>query len=134
MKITRKEFLERLIGGAAGVAGIAMVVGCSSSGSDSMHPDASSGPTPDAASAASCTMNGTTSAIGDNHGHVLVVSKADVAACAEKSYDIRGTSDHTHNVRVTVDMFTKLKANTSVTTTSDLGDSSHTHMVTVMCA
>ena len=134
MKITRKEFLERLIGGAAGVAGIAMVVGCSSSsGSDSTHPDASSGPAPDAARAASCTMNGTISAIAENHGHVLVVSKADVVAGAQKSYDITGAADHPHTVMVTADMFTRLKGNTAVMTTSS-NDSGHSHPVTVMCA
>jgi hypothetical protein len=138
MKITRKQFLGRLIQGAAGMAGIAMFVGCSSGGgggggggSDPTNPDAAT--TSDAGHVASCTMNGTISTIASNHGHVLVVSKADVAAGADKQYDITGTADHAHTVMVTVDMFTKLKGNTAVATTSTT-DVGHSHPVTVMCA
>ncbi len=128
MQITRKEFLGRLLGSAAGLVGAAMVVGCSSSS------DSSSG-TPDAGStsAASCTMNGTVSAIGANHGHVLVVSKDDVTAAVDKTYDITGTANHPHHVTVTAAMFGTLKNNTSVMMTSTT-DASHNHPVTVMCA
>ena len=133
MKITRKEFLGRLIQGAAGLAGIAMVVGCggSTGGGDPSQPDASSGG-PDGRAAA-CLTNGTVSTIESNHGHVLLVSKADVTAGAEKSYDITGTADHPHTVVVTVDMFNKLKANTAATMMSTT-DASHAHTVIVMCA
>src|SRR6185369_13701399 len=61
MKITRKEFLGRMLRGAAGLAGAAVVVACSSSssgGTDPMNPDAAlppadGGPAPDAAHATS---------------------------------------------------------------------------------
>lgn len=135
MKITRKEFLERLIGGAVGFAGVALVVGCGgsgSTGSDSTHPDAATGPAPDGGSLSACAMNGTVSTIADNHGHVLVVSKADVAAGVAKQYDITGTADHPHTVTVTADMFARLQGDTAVTMTST-SDLDHTHAVTVMC-
>lgn len=135
MQITRKEFLGRLLGGAAGMVGVAMVVGCgSSSNNGGGEPDAGtpSGGGPDAARAASCAMNGTTSLIGANHGHVLMVSKADVAAGAAKTYDIRGTADHPHSVTVTAAMFAMLQASTAITAVSTT-NSSHDHPITVMC-
>jgi hypothetical protein len=123
MKITRKEFLGRLITGAAGVAGVAMVVGCGSSSSSSAD-----------AHAVSCTMNGTQTTIGTNHGHVMMVSKDDVNAGVDRPYDIRGTASHTHTVMVTAQMFTTLQSNTSVTATTVPDATGHSHMVTVMCA
>ena len=131
MQITRKEFLGRLIQGAAGLAGIAMVVGCGSSTSGDPTPDASSGG--DAGGTAACATNGTVSTIESNHGHVLIVSKADVTTGAQKSYDITGTADHPHTVTVTVDMFARLKGNTSITMASTTDDG-HSHGVIVMCA
>ena len=142
MNMTRKDFLRRLLHGAAGVAGAAVVVACSSNsssgGTDPMNPDASlpppdGGPAPDAGHAASCTKNGTVSTIGANHGHVLVVSKADVAAGTAKTYDIRGAATHTHSVTVTAAIFAQLKGNTTVTMASSL-DAGHAHSITVMCA
>lgn len=142
MQITRKEFLGRLLGGAAGMVGAAMVVGCGNSsntggGGDPTAPDAATpsdgGSSSDAGHVTSCTMNGTVSTIGANHGHVLMVSKADVAAGVAKTYDIHGTANHTHSVTVSAAMFTMLQANTTVMTVSTT-DSNHNHPITVMCA
>jgi hypothetical protein len=142
MKITRKEFLGRLLGGTAGLAGAVFIAGCGSDssgrGTDPGDPDAAVPPSDarsssDAAHATSCTMNGTSSTISANHGHVLVVSKTDVTAATSKTYDIHGTADHTHSVTVTAAMFTALKGNTAIMMISSR-DSGHTHSVTVMCA
>jgi hypothetical protein len=134
MQITRKQFLGRLLRGAAGMVGAAMVVGCSSSNSGgNSTPDAGTSPPSDAAHAASCALNGTNSTIGANHGHVLMVSKADVAAGATRTYDIQGTASHAHSVTVTPAMFTMLQGNTAITTVSTT-DSNHSHPITVMCA
>jgi hypothetical protein len=135
MQITRKQFLGRLLGGAAGMVGAAVVVGCSSNngGGGGPTPDAGTPPPSDAAHVASCTMNGTNSTIGANHGHVLMVSKADVAAGTTRTYDIQGTANHTHSVTVTSAMFTMLQGNTAITTVSTT-DSNHNHPITVMCA
>ena len=121
-EMTRKEFLGSLVKGSAAVVGIAALAsacGSSSSGSD--------------ATGASCTMNGTTDTIDGNHGHVLTVSKADVIAGADKTYDIMGSASHTHNVTVTAAMFAMLQANhgVSVTTTVTL---SHMHSISIVCA
>jgi hypothetical protein len=121
MSLTRKEFLRSVVTVTAGAAGAALVVACGGdSGSD--------------AATRSCAMNGTTSDIGSNHGHVLMVTKDEVNAAVEKSYNITGTATHAHNVTVTVAMFTMLKSNTSVMTTSTGGGTDgHTHSITIMC-
>lgn len=122
MKMTRKEFLGSVIG----AAGVAMLAAC---GGD----DSSAGA--DAASQRSCTMNGTAVNIVGNHGHVLMVSKADIAAAADKTYDITGTSPHAHSVTVTAANFATLASNQSVSLNSTSGGSpAHTHSILVMCA
>ncbi len=83
-------------------------------------------------STASCSANGTVVAIAANHGHVLVVSKADVAAGTQKMYSIQGGSQHDHTVTVTAAQFAMLAANTSVSTVSSA--TGHTHSITVSCA
>ena len=123
MKITRKEFLGRLLQGAAGAAGVALIAGCGGSSSSSAD-----------AHAVSCTMNGTQTTIGDNHGHVMMVSKDDVNAGVDKPYNIMGTATHTHTVMVTAAMFTTLKGDTTVTTSTLPDSTGHNHMITVMCA
>jgi hypothetical protein len=138
MQITRKEFLGRLFRGAAGGVGVAVVAACGeSSGRGEPIPDAAPGsdgavPRTDGG-AASCTANGTISTISGNHGHLLLVSKADVAAGDAKTYDIRGTADHAHSITVTTAMFTMLRGDTAITAISSR-DSGHMHTVMVMCA
>jgi hypothetical protein len=87
----------------------------------------------DGAAQSSCVTTGTTVAIGANHGHSLAVPKADVAAGAQKSYDIKGSSSHPHTVVVTAADFTQLQAGTQVKKQSST-DASHAHDVTITCA
>ena len=123
MNITRKEFLGRLVKGAMGLSGAAVLVACSSSSDSNSGDDQPSG---------SCEQNGTSATIAANHGHVLMVSKADVTAGVAKSYSIKGTADHDHTVMVTAAMFAQLQTDTAITMTSTT-DASHSHGVTVMC-
>ncbi len=122
MSVTRKQFLMTLVG-AAGAAAFAACGGDDGGG------------TQDSGVAKSCTTNGTTVSIASNHGHVLMVSAADVTAGADKTYDITGSSAHSHSVTVTAANFTSLKNNPamSVQVTSTSGGG-HTHMVTILCA
>jgi hypothetical protein len=121
MSMTRKEFLGTMIGAAGAVA----LTGCG--GDDGGGTDSSV--------QRNCAMNGTNVTIEANHGHVLMVTSADVAAGADKTYDIMGTALHTHMVTVTAADFAKLQsnANASVMVTSTVG-SAHTHLVTILCA
>jgi hypothetical protein len=123
MKLTRKEFLRSMTSVAAGAAGAALLVAC---GGDE-------GGSADAA-VRSCTTNGTTASIADNHGHTLSVPRTDVMAGTQKMYDIEATGGHSHIVTVTAAMFTMLQNNTTVMVNSAAGDTDgHTHRVTIMC-
>jgi hypothetical protein len=119
-KLTRKEFLESLMTAATGAAGAALLVAC---GSSNNSPDAAPG---------NCLADGTNVQIAGNHGHVLVVSKADIMAGAAINYDITGTATHTHHVTISAANFTSLTGNMNVTTVSTT-DSNHSHNITVIC-
>lgn len=122
MTMTRKQFLRSILGASVGVAGVATLAAC---GGD----DGGGTATPDAAGA-TCTTP--TNSIAGNHGHTLMVSLADVTAAASKTYDIMGTSAHTHSVTLTPAHFATLAGRGTVTVTSTSG-SAHTHEVTVQC-
>jgi hypothetical protein len=87
--------------------------------------------TPDAA--ASCNQRGTIAQITQNHGHVLMVTMDDVLAGVDKTYDIMGTSLHTHSVTITAAELAMLQTNQSITTVSSSSDA-HTHGIVVLCA
>lgn len=140
--ITRIQFLRSLVGVSASIIGGAALLGCKDD-EGSSTPDAPSAPGVDApklvdapviqpdAPAAVCAS--TNAAIGANHGHVIVVSGADITAGVDKTYDIKGGSTHAHAVTVSAAMFTMLKAGMAIMVTSTVG-SGHTHPVTVTCA
>lgn len=123
MSMTRKQFLRSILGASVGVAGVAAIAAC---GGD----DGGGSATPDAAGA-TCTTP--TSSIGTNHGHTLTVPLADVTAAASKTYDIMGSSAHTHSVILTPQHFATLAGGGTVTVPSSSGGG-HTHEVTVQCA
>jgi basic membrane lipoprotein Med (substrate-binding protein (PBP1-ABC) superfamily) len=122
--MTRNEFLRAIVKGAGGAAAVALVVGCSSNNTAAA---------PDAAAVASCTTNGTVDTIAANHGHVLTVSKEDVVAGVDKTYDIQGTATHTHSVTVTAATFATLQANMAASLTSTT-NAMHSHGITIVCA
>ncbi len=113
MELTRKEFLILVAGGAAAAA-------CGGS-SESPH--------------GNCEANGTQATISQNTGHQLVVSKEDVVAGVEKTYDIRGTdTTHTHSVTITAADFQSLQKNLQAVEISTPGGTGpHTHQITVAC-
>ena len=84
-----------------------------------------------------CLSNGAEVLTG-NAFHTMRVSKEDVRAGVEKTYNIQGTSSHAHFVTLTADHFAVLQTNQSVTVNSTSGTASgltaHDHRVTVQCA
>jgi hypothetical protein len=103
--VTRKEFLLFLAGTACG------------------------------GSSVNCLADGTTVSFNENHGHVLVVSKEDVAAGVAKTYDIRGTADHTHLITITAADMASLTKNQPVSEISTRdGNPLHSHTALVGCA
>lgn len=115
MFMTRKDFLRLALFGGASLA-------AACGGSDAMQ-----GPSGD------CAANGSVASIGGNHGHVLVVSKADILAGAQKTYDVQGTADHSHQVTLTAADMTALQGNLSARENSTV-ILSHSHPITVSCA
>lgn len=108
---TRREILFAL-------AALALLPAC---GDDDASPTDGGG---------SCSR--TTSSIDSNHGHVLAVSGADVAAGAARTYDIMGSAGHTHSVTLSASDFAALQSAGMVVVTSATG-SGHMHAITVTC-
>jgi len=74
-----------------------------------------------------------TSRIDANHGHVLAVPAADIAAGTAQTYGIMGSSGHTHSVTLSATDFASLQSDGMVVVTSTTS-SAHMHAITVTCA
>lgn len=134
--LDRSEFLRSLL-----FIGVGVACGTDSDPTQSdppadatpPSPPADAAPTVDAAQVPEVCVNGTTTIIGSNHNHTMVVPAADVAAAETKSYDITGTSNHPHTVVLTAADFGKL-ANGEMVTVVSTYDDDHTHTCYVRCA
>ena len=124
--MTRKQFLQSALNTCAATLGLTVLASCGS-GPSAPAPDGGRSGS-DAAPAAVPAVT-----IGDNHGHVMVVSQSDVLAAQQKSYSIRGTSDHDHTVLLTQAEFEQLAGCRAIMTTSTF-DADHDHSILVACA
>jgi len=148
--LTRKQFLRSALDVAAATLGLSVLRACGApppapdsgigetgSGGNTAGADADATPAVhDAAgdgAVARCIADGTTSTIGDNHGHVLVVTSADVAAAQAKLYNIQGSSNHNHTVALSAADFDMLQQDLAIMTTSSFDDG-HDHSIMVACA
>ncbi len=113
MQSTRRQFIQTTFALSAGALALAA---CGDETTPVTNSDAGAGPV---------------ATIGFNHGHSMQVSLADVSAAADETYDIRGSSGHTHSVTLTSADFNTLATTGSVTVTSTSG-SGHTHPVTIV--
>lgn len=121
LKITRRAFVQLLGGGSA----VAVACGC---GGSSTPPEVDAPP-------ADCSTTGAACTIADNHVHApheLVVTAADIAAGAEKVYDIMGLASHNHQVTITAADFTTLQGGGTIMVTSTV-TFCHSHVCTVSC-
>lgn len=80
-----------------------------------------------------CGLGAKASVISANHGHSLIIAKADVAAGVAKTYSIRGSASHDHQVSITAAQLTSLKSGKSISVASSSA-LAHVHTVTVICA
>ncbi len=125
--MNRQTFIKKAAGAALLAVPAYSLLGCSNDDSTNVAP-------PDDPTATDCLANGANAiSISSNHGHSLVVSKADVEAGTEKSYSIQGSSGHNHSITISADNFAVLKDTKSIQVESSR-DSSHRHDVTVSCA
>src|SRR5690242_10686241 len=138
--MTRMQFLRSVSLGALGLGGVVLAA-CKQDDVAQPQPDASYTPPldappmamPDAYVPPPATCTSTTNTISSNHGHVITVSPAELAAGEEKTYQIQGTSNHPHTVKISAAQFAMLKQNHTLMVTSSM-DAGHTHYVTLMCA
>ncbi len=127
MKMNRKSFIKKSVGALLVAVPTYSALSCSND--DSANGDPNIDP-----SARDCFENGANAiTITSNHGHTLIVSKADVAAGVEKEYSIQGGSGHDHKVKLTTTHFATLQNNNQITIESTTGNA-HRHDVTVACA
>ncbi len=125
----RKDFLKKLA--LATVAGVPLAHTLTSCSKNTNDPAPAQG-SGSGSGSPDCLANGTNVSISSNHGHSLTVSKDDVQAGVEKTYDITGSSSHAHTVVITSAHFATLKSGSSITVSSS--SSGHSHSVTVGCA
>jgi hypothetical protein len=144
MGMTRKEFLKAT---AAVVTGTLALEACGDDESTTPAGPTSTATTSGGGSSTSTTSTTTTTTttssstgggntcmgtIATNHGHDVTVPDADVIAGAEKTYDIMGSSPHSHQFTLTTGDMTTLQGGAPVTVTSTTSGT-HTHGVTVSC-
>lgn len=99
-------------------------------------PAASSAPPPEAPPPATAepapVFTRVVGRLGKNHGHVLTVDFADVAAGAEKTYELTGKATHKHSVTLTAEHMRRLLSGEVVRTETTKG--LHLHRVVARCA
>ncbi len=117
MPISRKAFLIQTASGGWLLA----TAGCGGGGGDSGNP-----PAPPAGTGCAAT-------ISDNHGHVLAIAAADLDSTTDKTYDIQGNADHSHNVTFSAAQLAQLKAGNSVSVTTTM-TLAHDHRIGERCA
>ena len=75
-----------------------------------------------------------TGSVSDNHGHVAIVTAAQLTAGNAITLDIRGTADHSHTVELGGAEVVQIRNSQRVTTTSSTETSAtfgtHSHTVT----
>lgn len=142
--MTRKQFLQSALGLCAATLGLTVLSSCGTpppqpdggnaeppggSGSDPSGSGSGSG----SGTTARCLQDGTDVTIGENHGHIMMVSSAEVAAAVDTTYHIMGTSDHDHTVLLTAADYMQLQQDQAIMTTSSFDDD-HSHSILVACA
>lgn len=123
MELNRRTFCISLAG-LAGAGTTFFIVGCTN-GEKTNTSDDSSGE--------DCQDEVQNGQISQNHGHTLMISKADIEAGMSKTYSIQGSSNHDHQITLTADDFAMIAAGAEITLTSTNVDQ-HTHEVTLRCA
>jgi hypothetical protein len=125
----RRSFL---LGGVA-AAGSFVLFRASPVRAEAPGPKGGTAPTGGEAAAATpavCEVLGVS--IANNHGHELLVSVADIVAGKPKTYDIAGSSGHSHEVTLTADDFAAIAGGKDLRIAST-PVSNHRHTVRVRC-
>ncbi len=132
--MNRESSIRTATAGAMISLPVVSLLSCSSSNDDggtNTNTDDNPNPSP----SANCLENGTNSSVASSagHSHSLTVSKEDVSAGTEKTYELSNVSGHIHQVTISATQFQTLQGNSSINLSST-SDAGHTHGVTVSCA
>ena len=121
--LDRREFTaEAALAALAGV--VITVSGCGGGGGGYSSPSSPSTPSP--AGGNSSDKSGT---ISSNHGHLAVVTGAQLIVGGAVQLDIRGSADHTHVVTLAADAIQAIQAGRPAVTDST-SSTGHVHSVT----
>jgi len=121
--LDRREFTaEAALAALAGV--VITVSGCGGGGHSS--PSSPSAPSAGTGAGSSSDKSGT---ISSNHGHLAVVTGAQLVVGNAVQLDIRGSADHTHMVTLTAAAIQAIQAGRPAVTDST-SSTGHTHSVT----
>jgi hypothetical protein len=128
--ITRQQLDRREFGREAALAllggAVITVYGCGGGGGGSYaSPTAPSAPTPTGSASSS---SGSTASISSNHGHVAVITSAQLTTGDALRLDIRGSADHTHSVELSAAQVIEVRGGGRVAVGSTSTDA-HTHAV-----
>lgn len=133
MILDRKEFIKTALVMAGAGLGLTRLVGCNGDNPAPGPPDGGTGNDGNGPGVNACDLHEPAEEIANNHGHVLVVSRDDVALGTLKMYSIKGTATHDHTVTLSVGNFATLKSGQTLQLTSSTGGG-HEHAITVVCA
>jgi len=122
--LDRREFT--LAAALAALSGVVITISACGGGGSSPSAPSTPAPTPPPAGGGTTDKTGV---VGSNHGHVAVITAAQLTASNAINLDIRGSSDHPHTVTLTAAEVASIAANTRVTKESST-DAAHSHSVT----
>jgi hypothetical protein len=121
---SRREFTAASV--MALLAGVTVTISACGGGSSPSGPTPNPTPTPTPTPAPSGDKTGVVSA---NHGHVAVVTAAQITMAGSVSLDIHGMADHTHTVELSAAEVQQIGAGAKVAKISS-NTLSHDHTVT----
>ena len=120
--VTRREFTSASV--MAMLAGVVVTIsGCGGAGSS---PTASATPP---ATTPGTTGGDRTGTISANHGHIALITGAQISTGGAIDLNIQGSADHAHTVRITTDDLRALSSGTRVSHEST-DNAGHSHTVT----
>jgi hypothetical protein len=122
--LDRREFTAE--GALAALAGVVITIGGCGGGGGYESPSSPGTPSPPSGGGSPSDESGTISA---NHGHVAMVTGAELVAGNAVQIDIRGEADHNHQVTLAVEAVRSIQAGRPVVTDSTSA-AGHLHTVT----
>ena len=123
--LDRREFT--VAAALAALSGVTITI--SSCGGSSGSPTSNPTPTPNPSPTPTPSGGDKSGSISGNHGHVAVITAAELTAGGAINLDIAGTAGHTHTVSLSAAEVTQISTGTRVSKASTTNDA-HSHTVT----